>query len=109
MKAKDVLKVMAILFAGILAVIVGKRMSTEAMAVVMGVICGVVAAIPTSLLITWVATKRQQRGQERERPPVIIVGGGQVDRYLPRPQPQSQVVEGQVRQFEILGGDKDGT
>jgi hypothetical protein len=38
-----------------IAIIIGQRMSTEAMAVLMGVIAGVAASIPTSLLVAWIA------------------------------------------------------
>ena len=40
-----------------LAVVVGQRLSAEAMAVVIGVIAGVVASIPTSLIVVWVASR----------------------------------------------------
>jgi hypothetical protein len=40
-----------ILFSVALAVVIGNRMSTDAMAVVVGVACGVLASIPTSLLM----------------------------------------------------------
>jgi hypothetical protein len=36
-----------------LAAIVGQRLSAEAMAVVIGVIAGVAASIPTSLIVVW--------------------------------------------------------
>jgi hypothetical protein len=36
-----------------LALIVGQRLSAEAMAVVIGVIAGVAASIPTSLIVVW--------------------------------------------------------
>ena len=40
-----------LVFVGVLAVVIGQRMSTESMAVVIGVVFGVAASIPTSLLI----------------------------------------------------------
>ncbi len=46
-----------------LAVVVGQRMSAEAMAVVIGVVFGVAASIPTSLLIA--ATMRGRREEPR--------------------------------------------
>ena len=54
------------LLAGIvtLAIIIGQRMSTDAMAVVIGVVFGVAASIPTSLLIALAA-----RGSRRHDPP----------------------------------------
>jgi hypothetical protein len=40
-----------------LAVIVGYRLSSEAMAVMVGVIAGVAASIPTSLIVIWFTTR----------------------------------------------------
>jgi hypothetical protein len=47
-----------------LAIIIGQRMSTDAMAVMVGVVFGVAASIPTSLLIALAA-----RGSRRAEPP----------------------------------------
>ena len=44
-------------FAVTLAIVVGQRLSAEAMAVVIGVIAGVAASIPTSLLVVWFASR----------------------------------------------------
>jgi hypothetical protein len=44
-------------FAVTLAVVVGQRLSAEAMAVVIGVIAGVAASIPTSLIVVWFASR----------------------------------------------------
>ena len=71
-----------IAFAVTLAVIVGNQLSDEAMAVLTGAVCGVGAAIPTSLLI--VAASQQRRNEKNNRrvqspasqsvyPPVVIV------------------------------------
>lgn len=40
-----------------LAIVVGQRLSAEAMAVVIGVIAGVAASIPTSLIVVWVTAR----------------------------------------------------
>lgn len=70
-------------FAVALAVAVGSRMSADAMSVVVGVACGVLASIPTSLLLLWVLARRSQ-GVERAGqagmgnyfPPVVVVNPG---------------------------------
>ncbi len=72
------------LMAGIvtLAIIIGQRMSTDAMAVMVGVVFGVAASIPTSLLIALAA-----RGSRRSEPPY------RRDDYQPSPPaPQIYVV-----------------
>jgi len=82
MTAKRVLIAAGLLFVIALAVIVGLRLSTEAMAVVIGVIFGVMASIPTSLLIMAVVQRFQERARqeegyrERMQPPVIVVNPG---------------------------------
>lgn len=62
LKAFAVLAVM--LFAVTLAVIVGNRLSDEALAVLAGAVCGVGAAIPTSLLV--VAASQRRRDEARD-------------------------------------------
>ena len=88
---KKVATVALIAFAVTLAVIIGQRMSTDAMAVVIGVACGVLASIPTSLLILAVSGRqggRREREvrQQRNYPPVVIVNpGNNQPRYLQPP------------------------
>ena len=68
-------------FAVTLAVIVGNRLSDEAMAVLAGAVCGVGAAIPTSLLVVAVSRQRNEENKRRVQPsvpqgiypPVVVV------------------------------------
>jgi len=68
-------------FAVTLAVIVGNRLSDEALAVLAGAVCGVGAAIPTSLLIVAVSRRRNEENERRVQPstpqgvypPVVVV------------------------------------
>ena len=70
-----------IAFAVTLAVIVGNRLSDEAMAVLAGAVCGVGAAIPTSLLVFAVSRQRNEDNKRRVQPsasqsvypPVVVV------------------------------------
>ena len=94
-------------FAVTLAVIIGQRMSTDAMAVVVGVACGVVASIPTSLLILAVSNRRGEREvrQRRDYPPVVIVNPGtNQPRYLQPPFP-TPPMQAQERQFRVIGDE----
>jgi hypothetical protein len=62
---------LAVIGAGVtLAVIIGQRMSTDAMAVAIGVVFGVAASIPTSLLI--VAATRGRRPEPAYRQPDFL-------------------------------------
>jgi hypothetical protein len=70
-------------FAVALAVVVCRQLPAEAMAVVIGVVCGVAAGIPTSLLLLVVLTRRERQGMERgqrqvgdlgeDYPPVVVI------------------------------------
>jgi hypothetical protein len=114
---KQVLVVVGLVFAITLAVVVGKQMSTEAMAVVIGVVCGVAAGIPTSLLLMLALTHRDRQRVEQadpshrqgSYPPVVIIQGGAPQAlplgsqagYWPAPAP-SPIVQ---RQFHVVGDD----
>ena len=71
-------------FAAALAVAVGSRMSADAMSVVIGVACGMLASVPTSLVLLW-ALARRGPGVDRVGPagmgsgyfpPVVVVNPG---------------------------------
>lgn len=112
-------------FGVVLALIIGQRMSTDAMAVVIGVAVGVAASVPTSLLL--VALMRRQRADERTgwraeagpaypqlpQPPVIVVNPGQwmgqtggQQQYVPLPPPQ-MAMDGGLRRLRVVGGDDE--
>ena len=114
---KTVAMVLGFIFVVTMGVVVAKRMSAEAMAVVVGIVCGVAAGIPTAVLLFVVLTGRQRaRLEENARqdrragyPPVVVIqGGGQPAQmqglqagYWPAPQagPPAE------RQFQVLGDD----
>jgi hypothetical protein len=104
---KKVAIVTLLAFAVTLAIIIGKRMSTDAMAVVIGVGCGVLASVPTSLLILAVTNRREERQVHRQPdyPPVVIVNpGNNQPRYLQPPFP-TPLIQGQERQFRVIGDE----
>jgi anti-sigma factor RsiW len=115
---RDRLKVfaglVALTFAVTLAVVIGNRLSDQALAVLAGAVCGVGAAIPTSLLVVVVSRRRDERRvplsaqpsmQHGVYPPVVVVAppGGQqrvgdwnaLSPPLTAPTP---------RQFTVVGG-----
>jgi type IV secretory pathway protease TraF len=100
-------------FAVTLAVVIGQRLSDQAMAVLAGAVCGVGASIPTSLLIVWV-TRRRQDQQPAQRmqspyPPVVVVQppaqpsalSAQRPGYLAPYSPPAQ------REFTVVGGEME--
>lgn len=120
MTFKQVLIAAALLFVMVLAVIIGQRMSTDAMAVVIGVIFGVAASIPTSLLIVAVTRRaaqdramqgeqRYQQGQ-RAQPPVIVINPGGANAspwFSPFQQPAlPPTMHGEpTRRFHVVGDE----
>ncbi len=108
-------------FAATLAVMVGQRLSSEAMAVVVGVIAGVGASIPTSLIVVWMATRNaptrspQPPGSHNSQTPsvVIVQGPGTPQPQLAPPTHYPQTAQSdppypflspRPRKFNILGG-----
>ena len=119
-----ILGLAVVCFCVALAVFVGYRMSAEAMAVVIGVVCGVLASIPMSALILLI-TQRQRRPsldvapespwmqpqqqwmQQRNMPPVVVIQGGQA---MPRPdmmELQPPMTAAMPRQFRVIGESWD--
>ena len=57
MKTRVIWLMIGLAFAVTLAVVIGQRLSAEAMAVMVGVVAGVAASIPTSLIVVWFASR----------------------------------------------------
>ncbi len=62
-------------FFGVLALAVVIRLGNEALAVIVGMLLGVIAIVPFGLILL-AATERREHRQERPTPPVIVFGGG---------------------------------
>ncbi len=65
-----------------LAAVVGQRMDAQAMAVVVGVVVGVVASLPTAALVLLATSRRGRRRQDAPYPnaaplpPMVVIQGG---------------------------------
>ena len=103
--------VVTVAFVVTLAVMVGQRLSDQAVAVLAGAVCGVGASIPTSLLIAWTTRRRQEqvtaRSMAAQYPPVVVVqqppqqaglGAAPQPGYLGPYLPPAQ------REFTVVGG-----
>jgi hypothetical protein len=111
-KKSLVLVVMA--FAVALAVVVGNRMSAEAMAVVIGVVCGVTASIPMSALVLALSRRSRNTSEgETARPqaPIVVVtpGAGMVqpmgNQWPPYGQPYTPAAMPQPREYRVIGDE----
>lgn len=91
MTVRRTLALALIAFTVSVGIVVGNRLSAEAMAVIVGVVCGVFAGVPTALLLLIVA--RRMNDQRRERsvrpqtnyPPVIVISPNSGQRQAPDP------------------------
>ena len=111
-----------------LAVVVGNRLSEEALGVLAGAVCGVGAAIPTSLIVVAVSRRQGENGRAsygrmRERepdyeprhayPPVVVVSPGNTQQrsrqsWNALPSSLSPPMD---RHFRVVGGtssDREG-
>ncbi len=101
-------------FAVTLAVIIGNRLSDEALAVLAGAVCGVGAAIPTSLLVVAVTRRRDEarapttiaHQSQGPYPPIVVIAPPNGQRWgegggLPTFEAPVQ------RRFTVVGGDVD--
>ena len=108
-----------ILFIITLAVVVGFRLSADAMAVVVGIILGLLASIPTSIMLIWMLRQRdrqfevqfgQGRGLGQPMPPVVVVNGQIPNGYQGGSTPNllpSSISGG--REFKIIGQENTET
>ena len=109
---KKFLFIAGLAFAVSLAVVIGTRLSSDAMAVVVGIVCGVLASVPTTTLMVWVLRQREKQeaqwrqSQMGQYPPVVVVNGqspnGQ-NGYPALPSlPASATISGS-RNFKVVG------
>lgn len=122
---KKILALLVLAFGVTLAVIVGQRMSTDAMAVVIGVAVGVAASVPTSLLLVALLRRERAEGSRGETPPAPapypqqfqppnlivlnpadLLGQRRDAPYLP-PLPDGYAQEGGLRRLRVIGDDEE--
>ncbi len=91
-----------------LAIMIGQRLSSEALSILLGVVIGVAASLPSSLIMVW-ALKRTQPPPASSEPRIVIVPPPATPQpFLPpapnlwnTPRPDSP-----KRQFIVIGGDE---
>lgn len=106
-----------------LAAIIGQRMSSDAMAVVIGVAVGVAASVPTSLLLVALLRRERVGGWRPEPPtsqpaqlqspnvivlnPADLMGQRREQPYVPLPPPELGATDGGMRRLRIIGSDDE--
>jgi len=121
-RLKAFVGLVTVAFAVALAVVVGNRLSEEALGVLAGAVCGVGAAIPTSLIVVAVSrrqgessdrTQMSERESYHERrqsyPPVVVISPGDTQRrshhaWNALPSALSAPMD---RHFRVVGGAAD--
>ena len=117
-RAKRVATLVGLLAVILLGVAVAKRLSSDAIAVLIGVAAGVGASIPTALLLMAVTRRREQEPEYERRyddhrqsaPPVIVVAPGSVPQMMgqyPGAYPQQLPPVSGQRQFRVMGYDEE--
>jgi hypothetical protein len=108
---KQVVGLLSLAFVVVLGIVVATRMSTDALGVLVGVVAGVAASIPTALLLMAVTRRRESDREERSdeprgsAPPIIVVTPGhaspaQLSQYASQPYEPRPVRQ---RQFRVMG------
>jgi hypothetical protein len=127
-KYRTIVLLALVAFAVSLAVVVGQRLSSEAMAVIIGVVAGVAASIPTSLIVVWFALRSrsgetrvvEERRPEPVEPKIVVVtppmqnqgygqpaGGGWSQPYEPQLPAAALPRQPMQRHFTVIGGEAD--
>jgi hypothetical protein len=109
---KELLKVSVVAFAITLAVVVGNRLSAEATAVIVGLVFGVLASVPLSLIVLLIVRRTERREPPprwESYPPVVVI--------QPGAQPQAQppylspfavpLATPNQREFRIVGEEDE--
>lgn len=98
-----------------MAIVIGFRLSADAMAVIIGIVCGVLASIPTSVILVWVLRQRDkqldlQNGPVRlgQYPPVVVVNGHGTSSNGGTMVPAPLLASGNngTRDFKVIGQEK---
>lgn len=118
---KKILAIGAITIVAIITGVVGFRLSTDALSILLGAVLGMVAILPTLVLAGFLLRKNQEsmanQVQSVQQPPVVVVSGGMMPHQFFQPPPQAQnqpailppASQSAPRRFHLMGyEDADG-
>lgn len=109
---KTIFVLLLLVFVVGLALVIGSRLPVAAITVIIGVACGVLASIPTSLLIVAVTSRRDRQDShpqgQQTYPPVVVVnsppGNTSGRQGWPVPDPSWGALPPPApRQFHVIG------
>ena len=97
-------------------VLIGTRLSDDALGLLTGVACGVSAMAPVSVVLIWALLRSRTQGGDRQAmggqnsqyPPVIVVQPNEVQQGLPPgygPPQHSLPAPTRGRDFKVVGSD----
>jgi hypothetical protein len=105
------------IFAASVGVVIGYRLSGEAMAVVVGIVCGILATVPMVVVLVWTLRVREKQVEAQLRglgggfgagqyPPIVVVNGQGTTGNGP---PVPMLNGGGSRQFKVIGQEQTET
>ncbi len=91
---KKTLAIGGIILVGMFAAILSFRLSTDALSLLVGALLGMMAILPTIVLVGYLLKKNQDAmtaatTQHQPQPPVVVVSGGMLPPQYMQPQPPS--------------------
>jgi hypothetical protein len=104
---KKGLLIIGVAFAITAAVIFGTRVSADALAVIIGVILGVAASVPTTLLVIFIFSR--PRAADRNgitlppSPPIIVVNAAERNALTAPPALPAPYLSDPVRKWTVIG------
>jgi hypothetical protein len=89
---KKFLAIAVLTVVGIMTIVVGVRLSTDALSIIVGALLGMMAILPTIALVAFLLKKNQEamasQASNAHQPPVVVVSGGVMPSHFFQPQQQ---------------------
>jgi uncharacterized SAM-binding protein YcdF (DUF218 family) len=114
---KKIFAIGALVIIGVLAAVVSFRLSTDALSIIVGAILGMIAILPTIMLVGYLLKKNQDAmlanaaQAHQAQPPVVVVSGGVLPSHLVQPQTPAPAAQPMLpppsqappRKFRLMG------
>jgi hypothetical protein len=106
--------IVCLVFAVTLALVFGIRVSPDALAVIVGVVLGILASVPTTALFTFLLLRSRDEkvganlAQFHQQPPVVVINSGDTPN-ISRPQSMTlpPAIAPQGRKWTVIGNESD--